>query len=217
MLTTANSREVEQNVITDVNANVESPSSPRRSSLSPEAAILFNKAIVARPLMVPEVCSIRVKNTEYRYRWVNFAGRNGAVYMQRKAQGFTNASNEDVEILGGDATATNGEIRAGDVILMKIRADLYDAAMKWNMEKAALLQRSRGMYLQNASNDVNSDAKATAVSVSQENYNRTGKASNFIPDNADALIAASNPDVARKQTNEIRDNIAKNPAKGSKE
>lgn len=211
MLTTANSRNIEANVVTDINANVTSSQPAQRAVLSPEAAILFNKSIVARPLMVPEVCSIRVKNTEYQYRWVNKAGRNGAMYMQRRAQGFTNATTDDVDIMAGDSVATNGEITAGDVILMKIRKDLYDSAMKWNMEKANLLQRSRGMYLKNASNDVNSDSVAVKVSIAQENFAKTGKADTFIPDNPEALIAnaAKSIAAAREQTNEIRENIAK--------
>jgi hypothetical protein len=39
---------------TDVNANVSAGTSVEKF-ISPEAAILFNKAIVAKPLMVPEV------------------------------------------------------------------------------------------------------------------------------------------------------------------
>lgn len=210
MLTTANSREVEQNVISDVNANLPAPESSRKKVLSPEAAILFDKSIVARPLMVPEVCSIRVKNLEYRYRWVNFSGRNGAIYMQRKAQGFTNATTDDVEVLGGDTTADNAKITAGDVILMKIRADLYDAAMKYNMQKAQVLQRSRGMYLKGGSGDVNSDAVAEKVSIGNDAHLSGGA---FIPtgkESPDNLLAraAGDAELARKQTSEIREKIA---------
>lgn len=215
MLTTANSREVESNIITDVNANLVAPQPAPRATLSPEAAILFNKSIIARPLMVPEVCSIRVKNTEYQYRWVNKAGRGGAMYTQRRAQGFTNATTDDVEVLGGDATANNGEITAGDVILMKIRADLYNAAIKYNMEKAAILQRTRGMYMQGGSSDVNSDAVASKVSVAQEPFAHTGKADTFIPANPDALIAGGDRLAAAEQTKEIRDNIKKTRSESS--
>lgn len=209
MLTTEISRSISENVVTDVNANLPAPDAPRHRTLSPEAALLLNKSIVARPLMVPEVCSIRVKNTEYRYRWVNKAGRNGAMYMQRRAQGFVNATTDDVEVLGGDATSTNSAIEAGDVILMKIRADLYDGAMKWNMQKAAALQRTRGMYLKGASSDIYDDGKAAPVTVAQENTH--GKASAFIPVNADELMDRSaklgGAELAREQTNEIREKI----------
>jgi hypothetical protein len=219
VLTSQGSRQIRENIVGDINADVLVDSAPKQR-LSSEAALLFNKSVVARPLMVPEVCSIRIKNLEYRYRWVNRGGRNGQIYMQRKAQGFTNATLDDVEVLGGDASSTGGEIVAGDVILMKIRADIYDAAIKYNMEKANMLQRSRGMYLKNTSPDVNSDAVAQPVSVAQEQFAHTGKASNFIPDNPEALLSRSaslgGVDAAREQSNEIRDKIkAERTSKGS--
>lgn len=189
-LTNNDASKLAQNIVTDVNANVSSPSAPERI-LSREAAILFNKSIVARPLMVPEVCSIRVKNTEYAYRWVNRSASNGQFYMMRKAQGFANATVDDVELLGGDAIANKGEITAGDLILMKIRADLYDAALKFNLEKALLYSRARGMYMEGASSDVMSDATPKRVSVANEPFSKSGLAQPFIPDNPDALVEDS--------------------------
>jgi hypothetical protein len=218
VLTTADSQSMSANVVTDVNANTFSDKPAPRAMLSPEAALLFNKSIVARPLMVPEVCSLRIKNTEYRYRWVNNGGRNGSIYMQRRAQGFTNATTDDAEVLVGDAVSDKGSITAGDVILMKIRADLYDAAIKWNMEKANVLARTRGMYLKGASSDVHSDTPVVRESISHEAMAQTGKTSAFIPDNPDAIIAGQsemNLAAARKTVSEIRENIKANPTKGA--
>lgn len=186
-LTTSDATKLTSEPVTDVNANT-SISSGRARQISPEVAILFNKSIVARPLAVPEVCSIRVKNTEYRYRWVNRVAMNGGVYTQRKAQGFTNATKDDVEVLGGDVVAGDGEITAGDLILMKIQADKYDAAIKWNMEKASLLTRARGVYLDGASSDVHSDSQVSRKSVAQEPFLRSGQVKPFIPENADAIV-----------------------------
>lgn len=217
VLTTKGVQDVKENVVTDINANVPLPGASAPRMVSPEAALLFNRSIVAKPLMVPEVCSIHIKNSEYRYRWVNAASQNGRVYMQRKAQGFINATTDDVAVLGGDAVADKGEIRAGDVVLMKIRADLYDAAIKWNMEKSMTLQRARGMYLKGANPDVMSDAAVSRVSVNQEAFNRTGKATNFIPDNPDSLMEGSamtgGLQAAREQTKQIRDKIQASKAK----
>lgn len=189
-LTTNNSTKMGQNIVTDVNAPVEVTNTPARV-ISPEAALLFNKSVVARPLMAPEVCSIRVKNTEYRYRWVNKMAQGGRYYMQRKAQGFVNATTDDVEILSGDVTSTSGEITAFDLVLMKIRADLYDGAIKHNMERAAVMTRTRGVYYEGASSDVNSDAKPQRVSVANEAFTKSGKATPFIPDNPDAIVEDS--------------------------
>lgn len=204
-LTTQDSSKLAQNVVTDVNANREVPNSSEAKKISRELAVFLDKSIVARPLMVPEVCSIHVKNTEYAYRWVN-----KKLYTQRKASGFINATNEDVEVLGGEVVATNGEIACGDLILMKIRQDLYDAALKWNQQKAHTLARTRGMYLQGASSDVNSDSTPQRVSVSQEAFSRTGLAKPFIPENPDAIvddsISSGRVKAARERVAELREN-----------
>lgn len=185
---------------TDVNANVSAGTSVEKF-ISPEAAILFNKAIVAKPLMVPEVCSIRVKNHEYRYRWVNRDGQGGRIYTQRRAQGFTNATNDDVEVQGGDVQAKDGEIRAGDLILMKIQADRYDAAIKANMTKAMVYGNARGFYTEGGSSDVMSDAVPSRKTISAEPGARTGLAKPFIPENADALV---NDSISSGRVNETR-------------
>lgn len=204
-LTNSQHGKAAEHVVTDVNAPVEVSVSPR--TISPEAAILFNKGIVARPLASPEVCSIRVKNTEYRYRWVNRMAKGGQLYMQRKAQGFINATSDDVEILSGDVTNDKGDITAFDLVLMKIQADRYDAAIKFNMEKAVTQTRARGMYLDGGSTDVNSDAVARRVSVTQEAYAKTGKATAFIPDNPDALVDDSIRSHRVDKTREVVDNL----------
>ena len=209
MLTTETGTKLGQSVVTDVNANVPLPPNPPRS-ISPEAALLFDKSVVARPLMVPEVCSIRVKNTEYRYRWVNRDGQGGRIYTQRRAQGFLNATKDDVEILGGDAESKDGEIRAGDLVLMKIRADIYDAAMKYNMQRAMAQARMRGVHLEGASSDVFADDKPQRVSVADEPFNRSGKAVAFIPSSAEAeamindSIKAGRNEEARQAIESVR-------------
>lgn len=209
MLTTDNGTKLGQEIVTDVNANVALPPGPARK-ISHEAALLFDKSIVARPLMVPEVCSIKVKNSEYRYRWVNRDGQGGRVYMQRKAQGFLNATLEDVELLGGDAQSKDGEIRAGDLVLMKIRADIYDSAMKYNMQKALTLSRMRGVHLEGASSNVFDDGKPQRVSVADEPFSRSGKAAAFIPSSAEAeamindSIKAGRNEEARQAVDAIR-------------
>ena len=213
-LTTNDAAKIEQNVVTDIKPTSD-PSLERARRISPDAAILFDKSIVARPLMVPEVCSIHIKNTEYQYRWVNRGSQSGRYYMQRRAQGFTNATLADIDVLGGDVVGTNGEVTAGDLILMKIRRDIYDGAMKYNMQKAAQLTAARGMYMEGASGDVMSDSVAKRVSVANEPYARSGLAQPFIPDNPDALvqdsISAGRAEVTRKQQAEMR---ASHQAKG---
>lgn len=206
-LTTQNGSKLGQTVVTDVNANVDLSSGSARQ-VSPELALLFNKAIVAKPLTSPEVCSIHVKNSEYQYRWVNRQAKGGLMYQMRRSQGFTNATSEDVQVLGGDAAVTNGEITAFDLILMKIQKDRYDEAIKYNMQKAFALTRARGIYMDGASSDVMSDAVPVRSTVANEPFTRGGKATLFIPTNADSIIDDSvrtgRVDGARAAVDEIR-------------
>ena len=200
---TATSAEVVKDIRPGDNIEVAGPT----RTISHEAAILFNKSVVARPLMTPEVCSIHVKNTEYAYRWVNHDSERGRFYKLRRSQGFVNATPEDVDVMGGDASVDDGTIRAGDLILMKIRADLYDAALKFNMQKALSLQRTRGVYMDGASSDVFSDAVPTRQTVNDIPFAR-GKAEAFIPENPDAIINDSvlsgRVDGARKAVDKLR-------------
>jgi hypothetical protein len=192
--TTKDGTALGQTIVTDLpqasdpNGNVPVAAAQSRRTMSPEAALLFNKAVVAKALMVPEVCSIHIKDTTYRYRWVNHLSSNGQFYNMRKSQGFINATSEDVDVLSGDATCNSGEITAGDLILMKIQAERYDAAIKWNMQKAVAQTAMRGVYMDGASPDVMSDAVPKRVSVANEPFNKGGKVQPFIPTNTDAII-----------------------------
>jgi hypothetical protein len=187
-LTNQTSRDISANINAgNVNDNIVVDTQTRVRKLSPEAAILFDKSIVARPLNSPEVCSIHVKNTEYYYRWVAAQALGGQVYMSRKAMGFTNATSDDVEILVGDAVCDKGEIRAGDLILMKLPFPKWAAHVKSNMQRANMLGNMRGVFQKGGSTDVMSDEKATRASVNNEPFDRS-KLQHFIPDNPDAII-----------------------------
>lgn len=207
-LTTTDGTKLGQNVVSDVNANVAVPA-PAERKISREAAILFDKAIIAKPLGVPNVCDVHIKNTEYAYRWVNRDGQGGRIYTQRRAQGFLNATLADADILGGDVTTGDGEIRAGDLILMKIRQDLYDAAIKANMVKASTLANARGFYTEGGSSDVHSDATPSRKTISAEAGARTGQAPAFIPTNADALINDSISSGRVDETRQVVDSLRK--------
>lgn len=190
MLTTKTASDIRDNVTTatDVNANIAAPSSGRARVLSPEAAILFDKMIIARSLATPEVCSIHVKNTEYYYRWVNAKAMGGQVYMQRRALGFINATSNDVDVMVADAVATEGEVRSGDLILMKMQFARWAGHVKANMQRAQVLGNARGLYHKtDVSTDVFSDEKPSRASVSQEPFSRN-LAKPFIPGNPDALV-----------------------------
>jgi hypothetical protein len=166
------------------------PVPPRK--ISQEAAILLDKSIVARPLYAPEVASIRVKNTEYYYRWVNRMHSNGRVYSERRAMGFVNATTEDVEVLVGDIAASDTELRSGDLILMKIPFHLWASHVKRNMEVAEVLQRTRGVHTKDE--ELSSSVFAEGGRPKHESISNElkGKVTSFIPENPDALIDGQN-------------------------
>jgi hypothetical protein len=210
-LTTTDAQKISANINAgNVNDNIAVDTQTRTRKLSPEAAILFDKSIVARPLNTPEVCSIHVKNTEYYYRWVAVQALGGRVYMERKAMGFTNATSDDVDILVGDATCDKGEIRAGDLILMKLPFGQWASHVKANMQKAQMLGNMRGVFQKSGSTDVFSDEKPARASVNAEAFDRS-KLSHFIPDNPDALIKDSidsgRVDKTREVMSHLRDKI----------
>jgi hypothetical protein len=171
---------------------------PPPRKISQEAAILLDKSVIARPLSAPEVASIRVKNTEYYYRWVNRMHANGRVYMERKAMGFTNATTDDVDVLVGDTVANEKELRSGDLILMKIPFGLWASHIKRNMQTAEVLQRMRGVHTKEeelSGSVFDEGGRAKHESVANE---LKGKVTNFIPDNPDALIDGQSSEDTQK-------------------
>ena len=186
MLTTQDSRKISEKVAVDLNANVTLPPSKPRV-ISREAALLFDDSVVARALNVPSVCDINPKNLDYAYRWVNRDGVGGQIYQMRLAQGFMNATTEDVEILGGDVQSKDGEIRAGDLVLMKIQAERYDAAIKANMVQAMRLGRTKGAYLKSGSTNVWADEAKSVGTISEEALPAKG-VQQFVPADVKAIV-----------------------------
>lgn len=194
-LTTTTADDIRSNLVTD---------KPRK--LSPEAQILFNKAIIARPLNRPEVASIHVKNAENYYRWVNRLSQSGRVYNERKAMGFVNATTDDVDVLVGDTVGSKDEIRCGDLVLMKIPFELWAGHVKKNMVEAHTLTNMRGVYNRDEapSQDVFAEGgKPSRTSVSAEPFSRKGGAVPFIPENPDALIDGQSAAAEAKAKAEV--------------
>jgi hypothetical protein len=204
---------------TKLTDHTQSLGSPRKRTI--EADILFDKSIVARPLNAPEVASIRVKNTEYYYRWVNRLHSNGRVYMERKAMGFVNATSDDVEVLVGDTVSSKDEIRCGDVILMKIPFHEWASHVKRNMVVAGKLQALRGVH--NKEEELSSDVFAgkdsgIASGDDLDTISRTlkGKVTSFTPPNPDAIIEgqkAEDTEKAREAVADIRKRVAADRSK----
>lgn len=208
-LTSKHAQEIQENVHTDVGAQAEMfPRSRRR--LSPEAAIILDKSIVARPLSNPQVADVRIKNTDFYYRWVNRESHNGMMYQRRKLQGFVNATTDDVDLLTGNAVQDSGELRAGDLVLMKLPIEVWKQAVKYNAQKAYSLARSRGLYFeQKPSTDPFDNTAASRKTVNSDPFSR-GKVQPFIPSDAEveAMVSDSirtgRADEARRAVEEMR-------------
>jgi len=96
---------------------------------------IFDEAVVARPLGFGDSLKIKVKRHEYAYRWFNRYGAEGTRYSFAKANGFVNATPDDVEVDNEDFVK-DGYIIVGDLILMKMSKSKYLGAIKYNYERA---------------------------------------------------------------------------------
>lgn len=105
-----------------------------------ELAILFDDTIEARPLNLPGVGQIKIKNTEMCYHWVRRPmGPNPDLtrYMQLKTAGFRNATLEDIDPLVNSVNADATEVTCGqDLILMKAPPAIYYGAIKAHQQRA---------------------------------------------------------------------------------
>jgi hypothetical protein len=112
-----------------------------------ELAILFDDTIQARPLNLPGVGQIEIKNKEFCYHWVRRPmGPNPDLtrYMQLKTAGFRNATLEDVDPLVSSISADQTEITCGqDLILMKAPPAIYYGAIKTHQQRAINMTNPR--------------------------------------------------------------------------
>ena len=161
---------VQQNVQTD------GLPSKRARHLSDEARILLDKSIIARRLKVPQAEEIRIKNSEYYYRWVAHKALGGRRLGMMKSMGFTNATKDDAEAMCPGVSVSDNEITIGDLLLMKLPYALWAAHFKANAQKAIFMadRKNRGMYVENADPDIHSDAVPNRKNVSTEPFNRSG-------------------------------------------
>lgn len=183
-ITSDNAKQVRENVHTDVGVDAMTHSAGGRR-LSHEAQILFDRSIIARPLNRPEAAAIEVLNNEYAYYWVNRLAQHGLRYTQFRNMGFENATPQDVELKAGNAIQDSGELRAGDLVLMKIPREAWDSQIKYNMVKALKLSNMRGVFMEGGSTDVFSDDSPRRQTVSEQPFTRSGLIKPFIPDQAE--------------------------------
>ena len=117
-----------------------------------ELAVLFDDTIEARPLNLPGIGQIKIKNTEVCYHWVRRPmGPNPDLtrYMQLKTAGFRNATMEDVDALVNSVNVDETEITCGqDLILMKASPAIYYGAIKAHAKRAMDMTNPRSQVAQ---------------------------------------------------------------------
>lgn len=99
--------------------------------------------VQARPLQMPDFVSLRPKNPNVAFRWVNRSvGAAGSTQRldEMVYAGFVPALPIDAVMPDGKAVMPNlikdGKIIRGDLILMKIDRASYDGALKYNWERS---------------------------------------------------------------------------------
>lgn len=101
------------------------------STMTEEEALLSDM-IEARPTMMSDALDIRIKRSEYAYRWFQFKAADGLRLSQALNSGWTKAYKEDAEPLNTNLLTSDG-IVSGDVILLKMRKDQYYGILKNNV------------------------------------------------------------------------------------
>lgn len=100
---------------------------------------ILTDAVVAKDLTIPTYLDLKPVDPIYVFRWVNrkYDGDGGNRYEQMRSIGFMNAEIEDVDgKIDPKVTQDSGGIVCGDVILMKIRKDIYYSYLKANIIKS---------------------------------------------------------------------------------
>lgn len=117
--------------------------------VSPEDLDDFMRSsIIARPLSMPNMLDIRMKDPAYRPRWVNFKARGGARFDEAVAQGFIKVT-EPREVVGLNTHLMihKDGIKYHDVILMKIQTEKLFGAYKYNVIRSAQMVSRKGAQL----------------------------------------------------------------------
>jgi hypothetical protein len=149
---------------------------PNSGNWSPDLKTLLDPKIEARPLQLPNVGQIGIKNTEYDYYWARLRrGANPDVtrYLQLKAAGYTKATREDVDPLVNSVNVSDDgeEITCGiDLILMKAHPSVHRGAMKFHQERALNMTNPKGREAQEAmmrSGSYSQDDRALRASNTQ--------------------------------------------------
>jgi hypothetical protein len=153
-------------------------------------------SLVAEPLVLPNFINLQPSSPDIKFRYVNFSvgeKESGIRYSQMRAAGYVNATLKDIkdfEKFPPEYQQSDGSIRIGDVILMKVDRSKYIGALKWKDDQARRLGRLRGT----TGNVRDASGKAGMQSFSQSLQSESGapptllnKVAAFMPDEGDIL------------------------------
>lgn len=106
----------------------------------PVPAAILNAAeeLIAKPLVAPAFDEqVRLLNPGLTKRWVNRSTMGGARLAEMQYAGFRPAKpGVDVDVKGCEYLVHNGAIIYMDCILMVISRNVYDAALRYNEQRA---------------------------------------------------------------------------------
>ena len=137
-----------------------------------EGAVLDSDEIVARPLTMPGVNGIKLKNPNIAIRWVECMARGGRNVELRKLAGFVVATPNDVEVPG--IAFKDGVFRNGDVILMKIDRLAYLGSQKASIVAAqqrvsrkGITQKGAALLKETLANPTDAEGNSLAPAPSE--------------------------------------------------
>lgn len=111
------------------------------STTQPPKAVVSTDELIAKPLSLPEFdAQVKLLNPNLEKRWVNRVAMNGGRFAQMQFAGFRVAKpNVDVKV--PDYMIRDNAVLYMDCILMVIDKKMYDAALKYNAERAVARTR----------------------------------------------------------------------------
>ena len=105
-----------------------------------ESMIMDIPFIHAKSFDIAALLNVKLRDPEYRPRWVNWKNNDGSNYSMFKSIGFVNARLEDVDQtqtpIGDHIVQEDGTIKYFDVILMKVNTIRLMQAYKANIQRS---------------------------------------------------------------------------------
>lgn len=150
----------------------QAPKPPANVPQPAKAVVSAAESLQGKPLFLPDFdAQVKLKNPGLAKRWVNRTTMGGARLSQMQFAGFRIAKQgTDVEVPPYMISA-DGSIQYMDCILMVIGRDVYEAALKYNAERA-VARTVRTDHTKQVSNQLRNELQAAIGNAPPELLNK---------------------------------------------